>query len=52
MRTQAKHPLRRRPNPPPPDRFQLLVRCRDEVEQRRLYQMLIAKGLTCRVLVS
>jgi hypothetical protein len=36
----------------PPDRFQLLVHCRDETEQRRLYHMLIAKGLMCRVLVS
>jgi hypothetical protein len=36
---------------PPKDRFQLLVECRDEAEQRRLYEWLKAQGYSCRVLV-
>jgi hypothetical protein len=51
-KTTPIFPLRTKPASRPADRFQLLIHCRDETEQRRLYQMLIAKGLICRVLVS
>jgi len=51
-KTTPIFPLRTKPAPLPTDRFQLLIHCRDETEQRRLYHMLIAKGLMCRVLVS
>ena len=33
------------------DRFQLLVTCRDENDQRRLYERLIREGYRIRVLV-
>jgi hypothetical protein len=33
------------------EQFHLLVNCRDEVQQRRLYEWLVAKGYACRVLV-
>jgi hypothetical protein len=34
-----------------PDRFQLLVTCRDEADQRRLYEKLLRQGYRIRVLV-
>ncbi|HEY2586221.1 MAG TPA: hypothetical protein VGI81_10705 [Tepidisphaeraceae bacterium] len=34
-----------------PERFQLLVDCRDEAEQRKLYEELAARGVKCRVWV-
>jgi len=34
-----------------PERFQLLVDCRDEPEQRKLYEELAARGVKCRVWV-
>jgi hypothetical protein len=34
-----------------PDRFQLLIDCRDELQQRRLYEWLVAKKYACRVLL-
>ena len=33
------------------DQFQIVVDCRDETEQRRLFERLTAEGLTCRVSV-
>ena len=33
------------------DRFHLLVNCRTEATQKRLYQQLTRKGLSCRPLV-
>ena len=42
---------RRRKRPPAADRFQVLVECRDEAEQRRLYEWLAANRYLCRVLV-
>ena len=33
------------------ERFQLLVTCRDEADQRRLFEWLASKGYTPRVLV-
>ena len=33
------------------ERFQLLVDCRDEAEQRRLYEELALRGVKCRVWV-
>jgi hypothetical protein len=52
---RAKHSPRYatvKPKAPPIDRFQLLVYCRDEAQQRRLYELLVAQGHKCRVLVS
>ena len=34
-----------------PESFQLLVDCRDERDQRDLYERLVAEGYSCRVLV-
>jgi hypothetical protein len=34
-----------------PESFQLLVDCRDEQDQRALYERLVAEGYSCRVLV-
>jgi hypothetical protein len=34
----------------PPERFEILVECRDEGHQRELYDRLNGEGLTCRVL--
>ena len=34
-----------------PERFLLLLHCRDEAEQRRLYEELAARGIRCRVWV-
>ena len=40
--------------PPPevdvPEAFQVVVECRDEAEQRALFERLTAEGLTCRLL--
>jgi hypothetical protein len=44
----------RRPRSDPkelPDRFQLLIECRDEAQQRRLYEWLVARKYVCRVMV-
>jgi hypothetical protein len=41
----------RRPDKAPPDRFHLLIDCRDEETQRRLYQRFVSQGFKCRVLV-
>ena len=43
------------PNGPPPEvdvpeAFQVVVECRDEAEQRALFERLTAEGLTCRLL--
>jgi len=35
----------------PPERFQILVDCRDERTQKHLYERLSADGFICRVLV-
>jgi len=37
--------------PPPPDRFHLLIDCRTEQDQRRLFEQLKSQGFACRVLV-
>jgi hypothetical protein len=42
-----KHP----PRQPPRERFQILVTCADEADQRRLYERLAREGRMCRVLV-
>jgi hypothetical protein len=34
----------------PPERFEVLVECRDEGHQREVYDRLTGEGLTCRVL--
>ena len=34
-----------------PEKFQLLIDCRDEAEQRRLYEELAARHYACRVWV-
>jgi hypothetical protein len=34
----------------PPERFEVLVECRDEGHQREVYDRLTVEGLTCRVL--
>jgi hypothetical protein len=40
-------------NPPPeievPEAYQVVVECRDETEQKRLYDRLTAEGFVCRV---
>jgi hypothetical protein len=36
--------------PPLPESFHLLVKCRDEPQQRELYERLTAQGHDCRVL--
>ncbi|GAB6187419.1 ParB N-terminal domain-containing protein [Thermopirellula anaerolimosa] len=35
--------------PPLPDLFQIVVRCRDEDEQRQLFERLTAEGFSCRL---
>src|SRR5437667_11546570 len=39
------------PRPLPRERFQILVTCADEADQRRLYERLTREGRACRVLV-
>jgi hypothetical protein len=34
----------------PPERFEVLVECRDEGHQREVYDRLTGEGLTCKVL--
>jgi len=50
--------LQTKPSPPstqsrpqPRERFQILVTCADEADQRRLYERLAREGRACRVLV-
>ena len=38
------------PEPPIPHLFQVVVECRDEEDQRQLYQRLTQEGYTCRLL--
>jgi hypothetical protein len=40
-----------RPPKPTQDRFHLLIDCRTEQDQRRLYGQLKSQGFSCRVLV-
>jgi hypothetical protein len=35
---------------PPTELFQLVVQCRDEDDQRDLYEELVGRGYRCRVL--
>ena len=39
-----------KPLEPPPERFEVVVECQDESEQRELFDRLTREGLSCRVL--
>jgi len=51
LQTKPSPPSNKAPRQPPRERFQILVTCTDEADQRRLYERLAREGRACRVLV-
>ena len=49
--TKPMNSKSRLPKPGPLEQYHLIIRCRDETQQRELFDRLRAEGLRCRLTV-